>query len=171
MSKKLLLTSFQTWLPHQISNTSDDLLKLTQEHKSYLNSLLYLRNLPVDTKLAKNKVIKTIKDVQPQVIVCCGMAESRKKLTVESNATCRENRIFTRVNLEQLIPLLVDTTVSHDAGKFVCEGLYYEVLQYCQNKAPNTTSLFVHVPLLNAENKEIIRRDFTVIIQFLTAPK
>jgi pyroglutamyl-peptidase len=61
MPQRILLTSFQTWLPHQKTNSSDDLLNLVnlvnlvnisrvQQLKS--NSLLFLRQLPVDIKLA-----------------------------------------------------------------------------------------------------------------------
>lgn len=33
MTKKILFTSFETWLPHQSSNASDDLLVIWQKEK------------------------------------------------------------------------------------------------------------------------------------------
>ncbi len=62
MSIKLLLTSFQTWLPHQTSNSSDDLLEIIQKQQSNEDSLFFLRNLPVNTELATQKVIETTKE-------------------------------------------------------------------------------------------------------------
>ena len=51
MTQKVLLTSFQTWLEHQKSNSSDDLLNTISSSKIYnheSNSLFFLRQLPVD---------------------------------------------------------------------------------------------------------------------------
>ena len=70
MSTKLLLTSFQTWLPHQKSNSSDDLLKIIQEQQLSLGYLLILRKLPVDKELATQKVIEEIERIKPQSLVC-----------------------------------------------------------------------------------------------------
>ena len=54
MSKKVLLTSFSTWLPHQKSNSSDDLLHEVTKDDSLPASLTTLRQLPVDIHLASN---------------------------------------------------------------------------------------------------------------------
>ena len=167
MSNKLLLTSFQTWLPHQISNSSDDLLETIQKRRFAEDSLFFLRKLPVDIELASGQVIEKIKAIKPTAIVCCGMAESREKLTVESNAVCRENCIFTMVDLNKMITCLADTEVSHNAGKFVCEGLYYEILKYTQANALNIPCIFIHVPVLNARNIDVVQEDLTAIINFL----
>ena len=167
MSNKLLLTSFQTWLPHQISNSADDLLETIQKQRFAEDSLFFLRKLPVDIKLASGQVIETIKAIKPTGILCCGMAESREKLTVESNAVCQEDCIFTMVDLNKMITCLAHTEVSHNAGKFVCEGLYYEILKYTQANTLKIPCIFIHVPLLNARNTDIIQKDFTAIINFL----
>lgn len=169
MSIKLLLTSFQTWLPHQTSNSSDDLLEIIQKRQSDsdVDSLFFLRNLPVNTELATHKVIETIKRIKPQGIICCGMAESREKLTIESNAVCGEDCIFTKVNLNRIVNYLVSTKVSNNAGKFVCEGLYYQVLKYAQTASLNILCIFVHIPTINAYNIDQIKQDFITIIRFI----
>ena len=162
MKTKILLTSFQTWLPHQHSNSSDDLLADIQKlNYSTANiSLFFLRNLPVDIKLASRQVIIEIKRIQPDVIICCGMAEKRDKLTIESNALCKDERLHSKINLTELLNLLVVTEISHDAGKFVCEGLYYQVLKYIQAQPKNIDCIFVHVPLLRDSNLGLILEDF-----------
>lgn len=170
MPAKLLLTSFQTWLPHQTSNSSDDLLEIIQK-QSNLNSLSFLRQLPVNVELAARKVIKTIETVNPTGIICCGMAETRKTLTVESNAACGENCIFAEINLDKLVNHLIYTTVSHDAGKFVCEGLYYQVLKYIQTTNLHLPCIFVHIPTINVNNVNIIQQDFTTIIRLMLSNK
>ena len=164
---KILLTSFQTWLPHQKSNSSDDLLKVIQklDYSRYVD-LFFLRNLPVDIELASQQVIGEIDRLHPDLIICCGMAEKRDKLTIESNASCEDRCLHTAIDLIELTKKLTVTEISHDAGKFVCEGLYYNVLKYIQFQDSNCHSIFVHVPLLKNNNLALILRDFHFIFWF-----
>lgn len=169
MPPKILLTSFRTWLPHQKSNSSDDLLdlvNLAQKEKSKLDSIFFLRQLPVDVELATKQIIEAIKVVNPQGIICCGMAESRNELALESNASCNQERIFTQVDLDELASCLINTKISHDAGKFVCEGLYYQLLKYLQVNNFHLPCMFVHVPILLPSNLEQINQDFKTIIRY-----
>lgn len=165
MPDKLLITSFQTWLPHQSSNSSDDLLEIIE--KADLERYFCLRKLPVNTKLAAEKVIETIAAIEPQGVICCGMAESRRQLSVESNATCDRDCCFTRIDLAELIARTNHTEISHNAGKFVCEGLYYRVLKYLETNSLNIPCIFVHVPRLNAENIRAIEQDFLIIVDLM----
>ena len=169
MNNKLLLTSFETWLPHQKSNSSDDLLKIIQ--KQLNSSLCFVRKLPVDTNLATLQVIQAIEQIKPQGIICCGMAESRSQLTLESNAVCDRDRIFTQVDIEKLVTCLNNTKISQDAGKFVCEGLYYQTLKYIQLKKPTIQCIFVHIPPIDADNLKTIHQDFMAIINFMQSVK
>ncbi len=165
---KILLTSFQTWLPHQVSNSSDDLLEYikSQEIKGVFFS--FLRQLPVDISLASQQAIAAIDEIQPQVVICCGMAESRQQLTVESNARGKRGKLETTINLEKLVSQLSDTSISHDAGMFVCEGLYYQVLTHLQQSYPYSHGLFVHVPILTEINRFHIVREFNLILEKLS---
>ncbi|OKH37593.1 peptidase C15 [[Phormidium ambiguum] IAM M-71] len=172
MNKKVLLTSFTTWLPHQKSNSSDDLLHEVTKNDFFPASLITLRNLPVDVHQASTLVIQHINQVNPDLIINCGMAEKRKILTLESQARCENNLIETRVNLEKLIVGLKMTNVSHDAGKFVCEGLYYSMLKYLRDRYLQTPCIFVHVPVVSAQNLPDLKADFSEIItRLLTLEK
>ncbi|MEL6580262.1 MAG: peptidase C15 [Cyanobacteria bacterium J06621_12] len=162
---KVLLTSFQTWLPHQKSNSSDDLLDTIQKSNcASIANLFLLRNLPVNVEKATYRVIKKVKQIEPEIIVCCGMAEKRNKLTIESNASHLDKRFYTSVNVADLVATLEITEVSNDAGKFVCEGLYYQLLKYIRAQSLNTQCIFVHVPLLSSNQSKLIRQDFDSII-------
>lgn len=166
MPNKILLTSFNTWLLHQISNSSDDLLNEIAKLDTS-SFLIFLKLLPVDVELASYYVITKINELQPNVIICCGMAESRSLLTIESTATCGEMVLTTPVNLMQLIIDTVAIEISNDAGKFVCEGLYYSILQYIIEQQLNIDCIFVHVPILTNQNLYSIVRDFQLIIKNL----
>ena len=162
---KILLTSFQTWLSHQNSNSSDDLLAKIQnlDYSNYAD-LFFLRKLPVDIESSSQKVIDEIKCIEPNVVICCGMAEKRDKLTIESNAFCEDECLHTSINSIALTQQLVFTEISHDAGKFVCEGLYYRVLKYIRSHDRNIQCIFIHVPLITQNNSALILRDFHFII-------
>lgn len=163
MSKNILLTSFTTWLPHQKSNSSDDLLDEISKI-SYGSSLTLLRRLPVDVEKASSYLIDKINEITPDAIICCGMAECRHELSIESNATCGNMVLRTNIELEKLIHD-AEIQISHDAGKFVCEGLYYTVLKYILDSNLNIRCIFVHVPILTEENFASVLADFMFIIQ------
>ena len=171
MKIKMLLTSFQTWLPHQKSNSSDDLLAVIEKlNYQELFSLFFIRKLPVNIELASDLVISKIQAIQPDVIICCGMAEKREKLTIESNASCQAECLYTSIDLFELTKNLEVTKISYDAGKFVCEGLYYQVLKYIQSQNKNILCIFVHVPLLKNSNLSLhIQRDFDRILTWFAS--
>jgi pyroglutamyl-peptidase len=165
--QKILLTSFETWLPHQKSNSSDDLLGEVAKLDSLSYSLTFLRHLPVDIPQASERAIAQINELQPDIIICCGMAESRLQLSVESNARCGDTLLKTLVDLDKLLDGSVETTISHDAGQFVCEGLYYSVLNHLPKTDIKSRGLFVHVPVLTRNNIAGIMADFELIMQRL----
>ncbi|MBN4002300.1 peptidase C15 [Nostoc sp. LPT] len=174
MKKRILLTSFDTWLKDQQSNSSDDLLLEVTKLELIPHDLTFLRQLPVDVQLASTLVMEKIKAIQPDYIICCGMAASRTQLSVEAVASCGESVLQTEVDLEKLVAGAGAIQISHDCGKFVCvrvasrrEGLYYSVLDYLSQNQLTARCIFVHVPILNQENLMGILADFVLIINKL----
>lgn len=172
---KILLTSFTTWLPHQKSNSADDLLEIICPISTL--DLVLLRHLPVDIDLATKQVIKAIAQYQPTALICCGMAECRHNLAIEVQAfpphksssplESHPSPLTTTVDLAQITQGLATTTLSYDAGRFVCEGLYYKMLDYLGKLSPPLPCIFVHVPLLNPENQSVIMAEFSLILKNL----
>lgn len=163
--KKILLTSFTTWLPHQKSNSSNDLFNEIAKLNYTFLSFNFIRLLPVNIELASKSVITNLNEIAPDLIICCGMAECRPQLSIESNATQGNIVLKTNVDLEKLVDGIERINISHDAGKFVCEGLYYSVLNYIFEQKLNTNCIFVHVPILNENNLAAIVEDFGLILQ------
>ncbi|MBW4557999.1 MAG: peptidase C15 [Trichormus sp. ATA11-4-KO1] len=167
MAKRILLTSFEIWLSDQQSNSADDLLLEVIKVDSLPHDLKFLRRLPVDVNLASSQVIPKISELQPDNIICCGMAASRTKLSLEAVASFGESVLHPVVDVEKLVTGATATDISYDCGKFVCEGLYYSVLNYlCQNQLA-ANCIFVHVPVLNSANLPGILADFLLIINNL----
>ncbi len=182
MTRTILLTSFTTWKPEQPSNSSDDLLEeLLQGDLAFLDSLHFLRRLPVDFEQAPRLAIAHIQKLQPDVVVCCGMAETRDRLNLEMQAvkddpqnirasdsqdSPNESRVLkTPLDLPRLAADLPHTDLSYDAGRFVCNALYFSLLEQAQ--ATQRPCLFVHVPILTAANRLPILQDFCQILQRL----
>lgn len=164
-----LFTSFDIWEAHHKSNASDDLLALVIE--KMIQDSYFLRKIPVDFQLAPEHVLSTIELLQPDWIICCGMAERRQVLTIESNGKYQNEVWETPLDLNSLIAGTIATQISHDAGGFVCNHLYYSVLKYIRETQRDCQCVFVHVPLLNAANLDAIVQDFLTIIQRIDAGK
>ena len=129
------------------------------------SSLHTIRQLPVNVPVAKDITIIKINQLQPQFILCCGMAESRQKLNLESRAVVGNKVLYTNVNLKHLITGLSMTEISEDAGRFVCNGLYYAILNHLQDYHPDKQCVFVHVPILTPENRDGVISNFNVLLK------
>jgi pyroglutamyl-peptidase len=164
MSKTTLLTSFRTWQEHQRSNASDDLLSQMLERVEPTSQLHLLRQLPVDFQLAPELVIAQINQLQPEWVLCCGMAESRTRLSLEARAIAGNQTLTTTVNLDALVYQLEMTEISEDAGRYVCNYLYYRVLQHLHRQDYPCQCIFVHVPILTTQNRESVLADFLVLL-------
>lgn len=168
MNNKILITSFDIWKSHHLSNASDDLIETMIQQNLFAeldSKMSLLRKLPVDFQLAPQFVIAEIDAFQPNIVVCCGMAECRSLLTVESNGKHQAKVLWTTVDVDRLVDGLVATNVSHDAGTFVCNHLYYSVLQHIRDRRLTCQALFVHVPILNEVNLAPVVKDFLAILK------
>lgn len=161
----ILITSFATWLPHQASNASDDLLLHFLETSGKHYTLL--RHLPVDHVLAPLQLIDAVDRLHPRMVVCCGMAEERTGLSAESQAVMDGTVLRTGLDLQALTKGLEATSISNDAGDFVCNTLYFRCLEHRPKAALPYECLFIHVPVLTAENTPPLLKAFRTILERL----
>jgi pyroglutamyl-peptidase len=161
---KILLTSFDIWQSYHKSNSSDDLLNIVWQQESLRHDVFFLRKLHVCFERAPSMVVEKIEEIQPELIICCGMAESREILTIESQARSKNDTLKSNIELTKLVNGLKFCQISNDAGQFVCERLYYEVLRYIVDGELTCKCLFVHVPILTDQNREKILSDFLAIM-------
>lgn len=178
MPKTVLITSFATWKSQQLTNASDELLEEVLQTYPLPPSVHLLRQLPVNTAIARELAIAEVIRLQPQVMLCCGMAELREKLSLESQAVVNNQVLQTSIRLTELMKDLSYSEVSHDAGRFVCNSFYYSMMDYFRmNDSINDSSendlqridlqcacLFIHVPLLTDLNRSQILIDFWKIL-------
>ena len=62
-----------------------------------------LRRLPINWQLASVRATAAIDQLQPDVIICCGMAESQPFLTVESQGKSQAESLSTGIDLTALL--------------------------------------------------------------------
>lgn len=161
----VLITSFQTWRSDQRSNSSDDLIAELHALGKLPADAHWLRQVPVSFQRAPTQVIGEIDRLRPRLIICCGMAENRSYLSVERWAKRGDQALETSVNLSSLIADTTVTEISGDAGDYVCNHLYYYVLDFISRADWQMVGLFVHVPILSEENKRFILKDFGAIAE------
>jgi pyroglutamyl-peptidase len=162
MSKTILITSFSTWKSSQPINAADQLLGDVLGIYPPSPSVYFLRQLPVNTAVARDITIAQIHQLNPQVLLCCGMAETRARLNLETRAVVGNRTLHTAMAVSDLLNGLTYTEVSHDAGRFVCNSFYHSLLDYLQD-AP-CVCLFIHVPILTTDNRSQILIDFCKIL-------
>ena len=167
MTSTILATSFRTWLPHQVSNSSDDLLALLQTQPC-ADAIAFLRQLPVDTDLASQAIDDAIRTHAPRLVLCCGMAETRKCLSLERYACKGDTTLTTSLPLDTLVQPLAHTRISHDAGTYVCNDTYYRLLQTIQQTHITLQALFIHVPILTPLNQQQTLNDLCTLIATLS---
>lgn len=165
----LLITSFAPWKAHQTTNSSDDLILLLRDRQSLPAQAQLLRQLPVHFQLAPGQVIAALYQHRPATVVCCGMAEGRSRLNLERYAHGSRDRYETSLDLASIAAELPWTEISHDAGDYVCNALYYDVLDHVQKHRLNIQCLFVHVPPLTHYNREPVMQDFAIVLERLHA--
>lgn len=167
----ILMTSFRPWRSHQVSNSSDDLLAeaFAQLPNEIAQEIVWLRNVPVNFQMAPIRVMGEIYRRRPRLVICLGMAEKRDRLTLEQQAKGAQPAkgkspvLSTPINLPALLAGTLISDISYDAGNYVCNHLYYSILESFNKASLQSSVLFIHVPILKADNKQFIIQDFLKI--------
>ena len=121
-----------------------------------------MRQIPVSFDLAPSRVIAKMVELQPQVVVCCGMAETNTHLALELNGTSSERVLKTSLALHHLIMGTQLTQISHCAGDYVCNHLYYHLLEVIHRHRWSIHALFIHIPRLNPANESFLVHDLSL---------
>jgi pyroglutamyl-peptidase len=167
LTKKVLITGFMPFGKNKV-NPSEEAVNIIVKKKDYLGIIL-----PVDYIKALEILTKAYSDYRPDIIISLGLAAERHKISVEINAynqissTLKDEsnyipankeivkdgawKLTTKLNIAALKLAFdhgfIPSDVSHDAGRFLCNYIYYQSLILTHNSA-----VFIHLPL---ETKEI----------------
>lgn len=148
----ILLAGFEPWGRHR-RNPSGDVARALGGHV-----------LPVHYGEAGRRIVHLIRRTRPEAVVLLGLAESRKRIALEAlalNVDHCEARPWTRwrrpirkggplvrptrLPVDRLHALLrrrrIPVTLSHHAGTFICNHVFYMALSACRVPCG-----FVHLP-------------------------
>lgn len=169
MKRKLLITGFDAFDKGQINPSWEAVKQLPEEVGNFVLCKL---QIPTIFGLAAERVLETAAEVQPNVILCVGLAGGRDAVTPERIAVnIRDARIpdnagnqpkgqfvipegpaayFATVPVEPMAQAIRDASipgaVSNTAGTFVCNDVLYTLLQHYTGTAVKVG--FIHVPYL-----------------------
>ena len=173
--KKLLITGFEPFGPDNINPSWEAVKGLPAEINGYNLTKLCL---PVVFGKAANLVISEANKLQPDVILCIGLAGGRNAINPEllgvnlRNGAAPDNSGY-RAEYEKIIeggeaayfstlPVLkiakainsvgIAANPSHSAGTYVCNDLLYTLL--AEYHSTSTRVGFIHVPYSAELNKQ-----------------
>ena len=174
---KIIVTGFEPFLNNQINPTQEivELLPPSIHGNEVIKVLL-----PVEFDKSFKLLKKHIEEIQPDVIINLGLATNRKGITPERIAinvdhseqpdnigvspvhkpisVDGQTAYFTKLNLDHILQRLksknIPVSISNSAGTFVCNNLMYHVLEFIDHNDLNTVAGFVHVPMMDKQNKD-----------------
>ncbi|MGG6242171.1 peptidase C15 [Nodosilinea sp. AN01ver1] len=163
----MLLTTFAPWRAHQPSNAADDLVAYLHQRQQIPSGTTVLRHIPVSFELAPIRVMAKLVELRSPVVVCCGMAEGRSHLHLERYGKGNDLALETPLPLEKLMAGTHLTGISDDAGTYVCNHLYYRLLDAIAQYRWPVQALFVHIPTLTPATQPLLAHDLTLILKRL----
>ncbi|NJL45488.1 MAG: hypothetical protein HC922_06595 [Leptolyngbyaceae cyanobacterium SM2_3_12] len=95
------------------------------------------------------------------------MAEGRTHLSLERQGRHRDQVLQTSLGLTPLLTDTALTDISDCAGTYVCNHLYYQVLDTIERHRWPMQALFVHIPPLTVATEPFFVQDFSLILQRL----
>lgn len=179
--KKILLTAFLPFGEHQ-TNASESVVN------AYCKDICGVEIIKVylDVVYDYTYFALLIKKYQPDIILLCGQAEMRDKVTIEQvainflYATIPDNRgqlklgemideagdraYFTSIPavaiVSKLSKIQMPVALSLNAGGYVCNFSFYTLLQQTENS--NVQVGFIHFPLIKSENTKSSNKGLTL---------
>ena len=173
--KKLLITGFEPFGGEQINPSWQAVLLLPDEIGDYTITKLCI---PVVFGESAETVLKTAKELSPDIILCIGQAGGRNAVTpelvginlryasipdnngnqpkdepvIESGNTAYFSTLPVRNIVAAINSVGIPSQVSYSAGAYVCNDLLYTLLSHFDGTA--TRVGFIHVPYCKEQNKE-----------------
>ena len=168
----LLLSGFEPFGGSNI-NPSEQVVK-TLAGKEYPNTEIITSILPVDREAGPQRLIQTVEESKPEVVLCLGEARGRAAFSIERVAiNLMDYRIednagnliqdqpiipngpsayFCTLPVRQIMEAIqgegVPATLSLSAGAFLCNQVIYILLHYLDKNDLAIPAGFIHLPSL-----------------------
>ena len=166
MAKSILISGFEPFGSDSINPTEIIVRSLPKEINNFeIHGIV----LPVEFKLAPERLIKEIEIIKPSAIIMLGQAGGRDSISIETtaknNMRGKDNSGFIPDNLpiieggptelHSTLPIEkinaaikrygLPSKLSNDAGNYVCNCLLYNVMYFVKDVV---SAGFIHVPFI-----------------------
>lgn len=169
---KVLLTGFEAFGKDSI-NPSLEAVKRIGE-KSFTEIEIIVQQIPVVFHKALTILAEIMDKKKPDVVICVGQAGGRSAITMEriainvDDARIPDNEgnqpidlaivptgpdgYFTTLPIKAIVQNIrangIPASISHTAGTYVCNHLFYGLCHLIATKYPSTRGGFIHIPFL-----------------------
>lgn len=173
---KVLLTGFTKFIGIQVNPTEYVMRhKAQQLQEALAPHSIHCHVLQTEYAKSGEEIVKLVDTYQPDLVVSLGVSARAKAVKLErtaqnlDNANIADNAgevrsehpivaggapmLVSNMALEQVHESLgqgaVPTEISDNAGTYVCNHVYYILLDHIKRSEKTTLGLFVHIPLLS----------------------
>jgi pyroglutamyl-peptidase len=171
-TKRVLITGFGPF-PGQPKNPSADLVQALAKEYSNPNINLHVVILKTEYGSSLETLQRELKRFKPDIVISFGVAATRKTINLETVAynrmkiSCRADAAgFTPTKpyidagpktLKSKLPVQairkdlaaagIPARISHSAGWYVCNFIFYHALRHAARYNPKCITGFVHIPI------------------------
>ncbi|MGP4078923.1 pyroglutamyl-peptidase I [Pseudalkalibacillus sp. R45] len=179
--KKLLLTGFEPFLDHGVNPT--ELIVINLDGKTIGGFSVVGRVLPVEFHRSAEVLVDHVRELEPDAVVCLGLAAGRDKITPERVAININDGVpdnsgrnpvdetivedgpaayFSTLPIRKMVNALrnsrIPAEISNTAGTYLCNNVMYSLLHVYEGKGETIPAGFIHVPAsfeLSVENGKL----------------
>ena len=173
----IIVTGFEAFLKNN-ENPSLEVIRLLP--KSIKGHFIHTLELPVAYDDCFDPLKKLIEKVNPEIVICLGLAQGRKFITPErvainlkdvsapdNNGLIQQdvkisetgkNAYFTTLPIKQMVANMTEKGIparlSNTAGTYVCNNVMYHLLEYNERNNLKMKAGFIHVPLMDEQKND-----------------
>lgn len=174
-SEGILVTGFEPWASHEYNPSQ---LVAQELNGSVFNEkTVYSVVLPVDFDGALKKLDKVIREKEPTLIICLGLAPGTMVIKVESigfnlfydpyidsffDAIRRVNSsgppfLVSTIKIRESVAALIEADIPSEqsffAGSYLCNAVLYQSVYLVQHQGIDTMVGFVHLPQIDTNGE------------------
>lgn len=130
---------------------------------------LYLTNSFIG---CKTEIESIMRNNTYDLVIAFGQKPKVKAIYLEQTATVNGNVLISRYDSKNIKDILIEhgfeAKLSSNAGKYLCNHVYYTGLQYINYKKLRTAMLFIHIPTLKSiANIDLLAKAITSYLDSL----
>lgn len=169
MTLRALVTGFEPFGGDSVNPSADLALGLNGTITASFQ--IVGRVLPVDYRASVEVLRDWLREIRPAVVICTGLAASAQRIRIERTAHNEDDSPFPDnagevrdsrrilngpetlaatlpVNeiVRECVSRHIPAEISDDAGRYVCNHVFYSLLHELTQQTPKITAGFIHVP-------------------------